>query len=77
MAIKDKEALFKVAYNVTDNSTLINFLNNWVPYVTHSFFIHLVLQMIIGYSTFLMNIYLHILVKQLSNFVNAKALLTN
>ena len=35
-----------------------------------------VLQMLIGYSTFLINIYLGILVFQLGIFVNVKTLLT-
>ena len=53
-------------------STLINFLNNWVCY---SFL--WVLQMLIGYSTLLMNIYLGIVVFQLGVFVNVNTLLTN
>ena len=36
-----------------------------------------VMQMLIGYSTFLINIYLGILVFQLDIFVNVKTLLTN
>ena len=44
-------------------STLINFLNNWVLPTPFSF--TWVLKMLIGYSTFLINIYLGI-------FVNVK-----
>ena len=36
-----------------------------------------ILQMLIGYSTFLKNIYLGVLVFQLGIFVNVKNLLTN
>ena len=36
-----------------------------------------ILQMLIGYSTFLKNIYLGVLVFQLGIFVNDKNLLTN
>ena len=63
---------------ICDDSTLINFLNNWIcyPLLFRHFGIG-VLQMLIGYPTFLINIYLVFGFSIGFFFVNVKNLLTN